>query len=95
VLAAILSTDPPHLSRVADSSYHGFERIVTRALQKNRDLRYQTADALVLDLQSLRARVGGERRTTEDERERAREDRCLDAAIPRYVVVGCQPSCWR
>ena len=55
-LAQLLSDkQPPPLSRYAREIPDELERIVTKALRKNRDERYQTARDLQLDLQSLKA----------------------------------------
>ena len=55
-LAQLLSDkQPPPLARYAREIPDELERIVTKALRKNRDERYQTAKDLQLDLQSLKA----------------------------------------
>jgi serine/threonine-protein kinase len=53
VLAAILQNEPPSLTELTPSPPAEFQRIVTRALRKERDERYQTADALLHDLRAL------------------------------------------
>jgi serine/threonine protein kinase/Tol biopolymer transport system component len=54
VIVALLSTDPPLLSQQVGEVPHELERIVRKALQKNRDERYQTVKDMALDLKSLR-----------------------------------------
>ncbi len=58
IIAAILSDrESPPLSRYCTGSPAELERIVAKALRKNRDERYQTTKDLLLDLQSLRQRL--------------------------------------
>jgi eukaryotic-like serine/threonine-protein kinase len=62
IVAAILDDrEPPPLSRSSPDMPAELERIVTKALRKNREERYQTTKDLLLDLQSLRQRVEFER----------------------------------
>src|SRR5262249_48914533 len=58
IVAAILDDrEPPPLSRYSSDVPAELERIVAKALRKNREERYQTIKALLVDLQSLRQRV--------------------------------------
>ena len=58
VMAAVLSDrEAPPLSRYSSGMPAELERIVAKALRKNREERYQTAKDLLLDLQSLRQRL--------------------------------------
>ena len=52
--AATLKTDPPPLSRVAPNSPAELDRIVTKALRKDREERYQAVKDLLLDLKVLK-----------------------------------------
>jgi serine/threonine-protein kinase len=62
IVAAILSDrEVPPLSRDTPDAPAEIERIVAKALRKNREERYQTIKDLLLDLQSLRQRVEFER----------------------------------
>jgi Tol biopolymer transport system component len=54
VLAAILKTEPPLLSHFAPRAPPELVRIVTKALHKDRDQRYQVVKDLLLDLKSLK-----------------------------------------
>jgi serine/threonine protein kinase len=54
VLAAILDRDPAPLARFDPDTSTELQRIVTKALRKERGQRYQTVQDLLLDLQALR-----------------------------------------
>ena len=54
VLAAILDRDPPLLARFDPEVPQELQRIVTKALRKERSQRYQTMPDLALDLEALR-----------------------------------------
>jgi serine/threonine protein kinase len=54
MLAAILREEPPPLHRFSRESTAELERIVTKALAKKRDERYQTVKDLLLDLKNLK-----------------------------------------
>jgi serine/threonine protein kinase/Tfp pilus assembly protein PilF len=57
VIAAILRTEPPPLGRYVDDAPPELERIVTKALQKDREERYQAVKDLGLDLKGLKRRL--------------------------------------
>ena len=57
VIAAILRTDPPPLTVYVRDAPPELERIVTKALQKDREERYQDVKDLALDLKSLKRRL--------------------------------------
>src|SRR5262249_499323 len=62
IVGAILDDrEPPPLSRYSSNLPAELERIVAKALRKNREERYQTIKDLLVDLQSLRQRVEFER----------------------------------
>jgi TolB-like protein len=62
IMAAILSDrEPPPLSRYSSEVPAELERIVSKALRKNRDERYQTIKDLLIDLQSLKQQLEFER----------------------------------
>jgi eukaryotic-like serine/threonine-protein kinase len=52
--ANILKTEPPSVSQFAPEAPAEIERIVRKALQKDREERYQTVKDMLLDLKSLR-----------------------------------------
>ena len=63
ILASILSdNDPPPLARYSTDVPVELERIVSKALRKDRDERYQTIKDLLLDLQSLKQEAEFERK---------------------------------
>ena len=53
VLASILKAEPPSISQLLNDAPSELTRIVTKALKKNREERYQVAKDLLLDLKSL------------------------------------------
>jgi len=58
ILASILSDkEPPPLARYANEVPAELERIVSKALRKEREQRYQTTKDLLLDLQSLKQQL--------------------------------------
>ena len=57
VLAAILHTEPPALHRYAPDAPAELARIVTKALRKDSEERYQSIKELGLDLKSLKQRL--------------------------------------
>src|SRR5262249_51780968 len=62
IIAAILSDrEAPPLSRYSPEVPAELERIVGKALRKNRDERYQTIKDLLIDLQSLKQQLEFER----------------------------------
>jgi serine/threonine protein kinase/Tol biopolymer transport system component len=54
VIVSLLSQEPLPLSQQAEEVPYELERITRKALQKNRDERYQTVKDMALDLKSLR-----------------------------------------
>ena len=57
LIAAILTQTPPPLSRVAPATPAEFERIVSHALEKDREERYQAMTEMRLDLKRLNRRL--------------------------------------
>jgi len=60
MIAAILRDSPPPLTSHAPDAPPELERIVGKALRKDRDERYQVVKDLLLDLESLKQELGGE-----------------------------------
>jgi serine/threonine protein kinase len=56
-LAAILKTEPPPVSHLAPDTPGELTRIVTKALRKDREERYQVVKDLLLDLKSLKEEI--------------------------------------
>src|SRR5437773_5569851 len=63
VIAAILKTEPPPLGHYLPEAPSGLDRIVKKALRKDREERYQTIKDLLVDLKGLRQEL--EARTKE------------------------------
>jgi len=63
VLAAILDRDPDPLARFAPDTPSELQRIVTKCLRKERALRYQVVQDLLLDLEALRDDVRAQARS--------------------------------
>ncbi|HKY43214.1 MAG TPA: protein kinase [Pyrinomonadaceae bacterium] len=57
VIAAIVKTDPAPVSRLAPDVPAKLEEIVAKALEKDRDERYQTTKDLLVDLRRLKKRL--------------------------------------
>jgi serine/threonine protein kinase/tetratricopeptide (TPR) repeat protein len=60
VMAAILTTQPPSLTRFAPKTPSELQRIIKKALRKEREERCQTIKDMLLDLQSLRRELESE-----------------------------------
>jgi serine/threonine-protein kinase len=60
VLASILMVEPPSLSQSAPEAPEELQRIVHKALLKDREQRYQTAEELLVDLKALKQRLGSQ-----------------------------------
>ncbi|HSS21839.1 MAG TPA: protein kinase [Pyrinomonadaceae bacterium] len=57
VIVAILEKDPPPLARYISEAPEALEWIITKALTRNRDDRYQTAREMLTDLRRLKQRL--------------------------------------
>src|SRR4030095_3577935 len=57
VIAAIVKSEPPLLTRYATEIPAELERIVTKTLRKDREERFQAVKELALDLKSLKQRL--------------------------------------
>ena len=91
VVASILSEkEPPPLARYSREVPAELERIVSRALRKEREQRYQSAKDLMLDLQSLKQQLEFEARS---ERSMPPESKGAMAATtaPEIVATGTRP----
>ena len=99
VLAAILDRDPDPLARFAPDTPSELQRIVTKCLRKERALRYQVVQDLLLDLEALRDDVRAQARSGSGPAPVASVSatgRVLPplTASPR-VPRGGRGSCWR
>jgi eukaryotic-like serine/threonine-protein kinase len=57
LIASILKVEPPPLAQYSEDVPSELQRIITRALKKDREGRYQTASDLLIDLKSLKEEV--------------------------------------
>jgi serine/threonine-protein kinase len=78
IFSSILTREPPPLERYSREVPAELERIVRKALNKDREQRYQTAKDLLIDLKSLRKRL-------EFEAE-------LERSTPRDLSFGTTPA---
>jgi TolB-like protein/Flp pilus assembly protein TadD len=62
VLVSILEKDPPPLSQHSPAVPAELERMVTKALRKNREERYQVIKDLLIDLKNLQQELGSGKR---------------------------------
>lgn len=88
VIYSILSEQPEPLTGLRTGIPIELERIVNKALAKNRDERYQHVHDLIVDLRRLRKALetGDSREPSEDVTERARRQRFKRYAIPVVVL---------
>ena len=82
VLAAILDREPAPLARFDPDVPSELQRIVGKALRKDRDERYQGMRDLLLDLQALREDLAGEARSSHA------EGRPPDATAPPPPLIS-------
>ena len=88
MVAAILEREPPPLMRYSDDVPMELQRIVTKALAKNRDERYQSVKDLLIDLRRLKqemefeARLVRSMQTEPDEETQTGGDVATGARIP-------------
>jgi serine/threonine protein kinase/Tol biopolymer transport system component len=78
VIASILGKEPPPLARYARDAPEALEWIVTKALTKEADERYQTAKEMMVDLRRIKQRLEAH---AEIERSSAPESAVLDSAV--------------
>jgi serine/threonine protein kinase/Tfp pilus assembly protein PilF len=83
VIVSILEKEAPLLSRCTPEAPAELERIVDKALRKNRDERYQTVKDLLLDLKSLKQELAVEAHI---ERSSAPERFALRSSSAEYIV---------
>lgn len=87
----ILTHDPPPLTRYVPDAPSELQQIVTKALAKNRHKRYQTAEDLRIDIQSLKDRL--EREAVSERRSQSEEAVSAERAIGRqeYRALTSDP----
>ncbi len=62
IIVSLLNREPPPLARFAPGAVPELQRIVTKALAKNKDERYQTTKDLLIDLRGLKKELEFEAR---------------------------------
>lgn len=77
--SAILTTEPAPLARFANDTPAELERIVSKALHKDADDRYQTARDLLIDLRSLREELEFQHRLERSASPGSRENSAIAA----------------
>ncbi len=88
VIASILGKEPPPLARYARDVPEAVEWIVTKALTKDRDDRYQSAREMVVDLRRIKQRMDAQ---TEIERSSAPESAgVVSGMAPATSAAGVQ-----
>ena len=94
VLAAILDREPEPLARCDPEVPHELERIVTKALRKDPEQRYQVMKDLLLDLQALHDELaassvsGTSRPTQAPARKKSRRGLIVTAAVLLTTIVA-------
>jgi serine/threonine protein kinase len=83
VIASILEKEPPLLSRFAGEIPPEFQRIVNKALAKDREERYQTIKDLLIDLRNLKRQT-----EFENKQERNAESPSSDQAVDKSDGQG-------
>ncbi|HEY0322219.1 MAG TPA: protein kinase [Pyrinomonadaceae bacterium] len=87
MVASILEREPPPLARYSDHVPVELQRIVTKALTKHRDERYQTVKDLFIDLRRLRQELEFEERLSRsmqtDFQDEAEDSRSMGGAAAR------------
>jgi serine/threonine-protein kinase len=92
IVASILKEDPPRLTDLSPDTPSAFERIVNRALTKDKDERYQTVAELLSDLKQLEQNLDFE--IQKDSSERANSEvggGAVTAAMPARAFTADQP----
>jgi len=83
ITEAILNRTPPPLRRLIPHASSALQRVVTKALEKDRKLRYQKAADILADLQGLKAAAESGRRP-----KISAGNRFPVIRSPRFAVVG-------
>lgn len=86
-LVSILQKEPPALEDYASEVPAEFERIISKALRKDREERYQTFKDLLIDLKSLKEEFSFAQKL-----ERAKVPRSASAGSTRHAVTDANES---
>ena len=92
VLAAILKIDPVPLSRATPEAPAELVRIVTKALRKDREERYQVVKDLLLDLKALKQELDFQARLKQSTRSNEQVDESTPTALVTQVALGSTSS---
>jgi tetratricopeptide (TPR) repeat protein len=90
VIVAILEQDPPPLSQHAPESSPEFQRIVGKALHKDRDHRYQRVEDLLADLKSLKQKVETQAEPASDQKAGRRRETVTTGSHPPALPLTTQ-----
>jgi serine/threonine protein kinase len=87
IIASVLKNDAPHLSKFVPDCPPELDRIVTKALKKDREERYQVIKDLALDLKSLRRE---QEFSAEFERPTDGAERNITAPLPKQAFTTAE-----
>src|SRR5204863_7783201 len=87
VMSGILRAEPEPLELVLPDGPRGFERIVNRALRKERDERYQNVQDLLKDLKNLKIQVDSQVKSGSPARVSSTSTESLVSAIPANSIA--------
>ena len=85
-MGSILNKDPVPLSRLTPEVPHELERIINKALRKDREARYQTAKDLLIDLQDFKQDLEFQNQVTNPQRQ-FRRKRKLKCWMPQRPIL--------
>ncbi len=90
VIVSILSYEPPPLSECAAEVPREFQRIVSRAISKNREERYHSIKDLLLDLRNLKEEIVFEEKLerSNPQKNRAHESKLETVSETQMAVVS-------
>jgi serine/threonine-protein kinase len=83
VIASIIQSDPPPVSRFNTAVPGEVDRIIEKCLEKDRDERYQTAAHLLVDLKHAKKAAEGVASRSEEETEILQSDRATKLVAER------------
>jgi len=87
VMSGILRSEPEALKLVLPSGSRSFERIVNRALRKERDERYQNVEELLKDLKELKVQLDSQVRSDSRAKISTTSTESLVSAIPENSIA--------
>ena len=90
-IAAILEHEPPPLSDTVQDVPHELQRIIRKALSKNRDERYQTSRDLLIDLKNLRRDLEFEKKAWPLAQSKVRTDSASSSPGPQKGASAAEP----